>query len=303
MEVNIMANKSLEEILNVQAADGPFGTGDAVIQQVMRDFIQLESLRLSIATNLVGSRSVPWLEYKWYTAGVGSFSYPIDDAAVVDATKVGTKSYTVKLEKGQGRTTFLDTVKLRGESFENMDRQQLAIAKGRADVIDAHILDKLLAGAGQTLAATGSGFKASDGDAEVDILKGVDLIFNNARVNGNEALALILPATHKSAMNSTTLYGNVVQSLAERLGGQINLKVYYTRDTDFSATGLLLVPGAETAELFTYNGPGVTETELTRMPGVGFDYLLTSYMGVVIHQHDDGAAAGKNNRIVKITGL
>jgi len=298
-----MANKTLEEVLNISAASGPFGTGDAVIQQVMRDFIQLESLRLSIGTNLVGVRSVPWLEYKWYTAGTGTFSYPIDDAAVVDATKVGTESYNVKLEKGQGRTTFLDTVKLRGESFENMDRQQLAIAKGRADTIDAHILDKLLAGAGQTLAATGAGFKAADGDAELDILKGVDLIFANARVNGNESLALILPAGHKSAMNSTTLYGNVVQSLAERLSGQINLKVYYTRDSDFASTALLMVPGAQTAELFTYNGPGVTETEITRMPGVGFDYLLTSYMGLVIHQTQDGSGAGVTNRIVKITGI
>tara|TARA_R100001509_G_scaffold165449_1_gene147145 strand:+ start:5491 stop:6387 length:897 start_codon:yes stop_codon:yes gene_type:complete len=298
-----MANETLEDILNISAASGPFGTGDAVIQQVMRDFIQLESLRLSIGTNLVGVRSVPWLEYKWYTAGTGTFSYPIDDAAVVDPTKVGTESYTVKLEKGQGRTTFLDTVKLRGESFENMDRQQLAIAKGRADVIDEHILDKLLAGAGQTLAATGGGFKAADGDAELDILKGVDLIFQNARVNGNEALALVLPATHKSAMNSTTLYGNVVQSLAERLSGQINLTVYYTRDSDFASTALLMVPGAQTAELFTYNGPGVTETEITRMPGVGFDYLLTSYMGVVIHQSQDGSGAGVTNRIVKITGI
>lgn len=298
-----MANKSLEEILNVQAADGPFGTGDAVIQQVMRDFIQLESLRIAIGTDLVGVRSVPWLEFKWYTAGVGTFSYPLDDAAVVDPTKVGTKSYTVKLEKGQGRTTFLDSVKLRGESFENMDRQQLAIVRGRADKIDEHILDVLLAGAGQTLAATGSGFKAADGDAELDILKGVDLIFENGRVNGNEPLALVLPASHKSAMNSTTLYGNVVQSLAERLGSQINLKVYYTRDSDFASTALLLVPGAETAELFTYNGPGVTETEITRIPGVGFDYLLTSYMGAVIHEMDDGASSGTNNRIVKITGI
>lgn len=298
-----MANKSLEEILNVQAADGPFGTGDAVIQQVMRDFIQLESLRIAIGTDLVGVRSVPWLEFKWYTAGVGTFSYPLDDAAVVDPTKVGTKSYTVKLEKGQGRTTFLDSVKLRGESFENMDRQQLAIVRGRADKIDEHILDVLLAGAGQTLAATGGGFKAADGDAELDILKAVDLIFQNGRVNGNEPLALVLPATHKSAMNSTTLYGNVVQSLAERLSGQINLKVYYTRDTDFASTALLLTPGSEVAELFTYNGPGVTETEITRLPGVGYDYLLTSYMGAVIHEVDDGAAAGTNNRIVKITGI
>lgn len=298
-----MANKTLEQVLNISAADGPFGTGDAVIQQVMRDFIQLESLRIAIGTDLLGVRSVPWLEFKWYTAGVGTFQYPIDDAAVVDPTKVGTKSYTVKLEKGQGRTTFLDSVRLRGESFENMDRQQLAIAKGRADKIDEHVLDKLLAGAGQTLAATGSGFKASDGDAELDILKAVDLIFQNGRVNGNEPLALVLPATHKSAMNSTSLYGNVIQSLAERLSGQINLRVYYTRDSDFASTGLLLVPGSETAELFTYNGPGVTETELTRLPGVGYDYLLTSYMGVVIHEHDDGAAAGTNNRIVKITGI
>ena len=82
-----------------------------------------------------------------------------------------------------------------------------------------------------------------------------------------------------------------------------NLTIYYTRDSDFSSTGLLLVPGAETAEFFQYNGPGFQETELTRIPGVGFDYLLTSYMGTVIHEHDDGAAAGKNNLICKITGI
>ena len=66
---------------------------------------------------------------------------------------------------------------------------------------------------------------------------------------------------------------------------------------------LLLIPGAETAEFFQYSGDGYTETELTRIPGVGFDWLLTSYMGTVIHEHQDGAAAGKNNRIFKITGV
>ena len=60
---------------------------------------------------------------------------------------------------------------------------------------------------------------------------------------------------------------------------------------------------AETAEFFTYNGEGFQETELTRVPGLGFDWLLTSYMGTVIHEHQDGAASGKNNRMVKLTGV
>ena len=85
------------------------------------------------------------------------------------------------------------------------------------------------------------------------------------------------------------------------------MSIYYSRDHGSSSAlgtdAVLLIPGAETAEFFTYNGPGVTETELTRIPGQGFDYLLTSYMGVVIHQSQDGSAAGVTNRIVKITGI
>ena len=74
--------------------------------------------------------------------------------ATTDPTKIGTENYTVKLEKGQGRCTFLDSVRLRGESFENIDRQQLGIIQARADKIDNHILSTLYAGAGQTKAAT-----------------------------------------------------------------------------------------------------------------------------------------------------
>ena len=117
-----MANNSLEEILNVGAAAGPFGVGDAVLEQTLRDFIQLQSNRLAIGTDLVGVRSVPWLEFKWFTGVDGSFSFPLDDAAISDPTKVGTASYTVKLQKGMGRCVFLDAVRLRGETFENIDR-------------------------------------------------------------------------------------------------------------------------------------------------------------------------------------
>jgi hypothetical protein len=87
-----------------------------------------------------------------------------------------------------------------------------------------------------------------------------------------------------------------------------NMTIYYTRDytgghstASIEDDAILLIPGAETAEHFAYNGAGYQETELTRLPGVGFDWLLTSYMGTVIHEHQDGAASGKNNRICKIT--
>ena len=38
-----MANDTLEEILKVEAGEGPFSTGDAVLEQTLRDFIQLQS--------------------------------------------------------------------------------------------------------------------------------------------------------------------------------------------------------------------------------------------------------------------
>ena len=149
-----MANESLEQILNVEAAAGPFSVGDAVLEQTLRDFIQLQSTTISIGTDLVGTRTVGWLEFKWYTGVNGTFSYPLDDVAVTDPTKVGTANYNVKLEKGQGRCVFLDAVRLRGESWENIDRQQLGIVRARADKIDATILSALHAGAGQTKAAS-----------------------------------------------------------------------------------------------------------------------------------------------------
>lgn len=308
-----MANNSLEEILNVGAAAGPFGVGDGVLEQTLRDFIQLQSYRISIGTDLVGTRTVSWLDFKWYTGVEGSFTFPIDDAAVVDPTKVGTSSYTVKLQKGQGRCTFLDTVRLRGESWENIDRQQMGIVRARADTIDNNILDSLHTGAGQSQAATAT-FGSSGADEEADLLNTMDLLYANGRISGSESMALVLPTSARSAMLNTQLYGNVVESLSDHMARIASMKVYYTRDytggkNEVSSTSaieddaLLLIPGSETAEHFSYNGAGFQETELTRLPGVGFDWLLTGYMGTVIHQHQDGASTGTNNRIAKITGV
>jgi len=299
-------NQTLEEILNVEAAVGPFAPGDAVLEQTLRDFIQLQSNTIAIATDLVGVRSVGWLDFTWYTGIIGTYAYPLDDVALTDPTNIGTANYSTKLEKGQGRVTFLDAVRLRGESFENIDRQQMGIVRARADTIDNHILSILYAGAGQTNAATAV-FGSASADEEGDILESMDLIFANAKVSGNEPLSMVLPADKRSAILNTTLYGNVVESLGDHLARIASLRLYYTRD--YGATGaigndsLLMVPGAETAEFFTYNGPGFQETELTRLPGVGFDWLLTGYMGSVIHEHSDGAASDKTNRIVKITGV
>lgn len=299
-------NQTLEQILNVEAAAGPFAPGDAVLEQTLRDFIQLQSNTIAIATDLVGVRSVPWLSFTWYTGVVGTFSYPLDDIAITDPTNLGTANYSTKLEKGQGRCTFLDAVRLRGESFENIDRQQLAIVRARADVIDNHILTTLAGGADNSVAATAV-FGDGSADEEGDILSAMDDIFANAKVSGNEPLALVLPADKRSAILNTTLYGNVVESLGDHLRRIANLSIYYTRDFGSSSAlgndALLMVPGAETAEFFTYNGPGYQETELTRLPGVGFDWLLTGYMGSVIHEHQDGASANKNHRIVKLTGV
>ena len=299
-------NQTLEQILNVEAAAGPFAPGDAVLEQTLRDFIQLQSNTIAIATDLVGVRSVPWLSFTWYTGVVGTFSYPLDDIAITDPTHLGTANYSTKLEKGQGRCTFLDAVRLRGESFENIDRQQLAIVRARADKIDNHILTTLAGGADNSVAATAV-FGSGSADEEGDILGAMDDIFANAKVSGNEPLALVLPADKRSAILNTTLYGNVVESLGDHLKRIANLSIYYTRDFGTSgalgSSGLLLVPGAETAEFFTYNGAGFQETELTRLPGVGFDWLLTGYMGSVIHEHQDGASSNKNHRIVKLTGV
>jgi len=309
-----MVNQSLEEIMNASAAAGPFGTGDAVLEQTLRDFIQLQSTRIAIGTQLVGSRTVPWLEFKWYTGVEGSFAYPLDDAATVDPTKIGTSNYTVKLQKGQGRCVFLDTVRLRGESFENIDRQQMAIVRGRANVIDNNILSTLHGGAGQSQAATAT-FGSAGADEEADLLATMDLVFANGRVSGDEPMALVLPASARSAMLNTQLYGNVVESLSDHMRRIASMSVYYTRDytggqlldgassAAIGSDALLLIPGSETAEFFTYNGAGYQETELTRLPGVGYDWLLTGYMGSVVHQHQDGASAGTSNRIAKITGV
>jgi len=299
-------NKSLEEILNVEAAAGPFGMGDAVLEQTLRDFIQLQSNVISVGTKVVGVRTVPWLDFKWYTGVNGTFDFPLDDAAVTDPTKVGTENYSVTLQKGQGRTVFLDSVRLRGESFETLDRQQLGIVRARADKIDNHILSTLVSGAGSTQTVSNT-FISAAGDAENEIMTAMDTLFSDGRVSGDEPMALILPASRRSAMMNSALYGNVVQSLSERLGQQADLSVYYSRDSNIETggtlIGLLMIPGAETAEFFQYNGPGFQETEITRIPGVGFDYLLTSYMGTVIHEHQDGASAGTSNRIVKLSGV
>ena len=301
-----MSNETLEEIMNVGAASGPFGTGDAVLEQTLRDFIQLQSTTIAIATDLVGVRTVPWMSFKWYTGTQGTFNYPIDDNAVVDPTKIGSESYTATLSKGQGRCVFLDSVRLRGESWENMDRQQMGIIRARADKIDNNVLSAVYAGAGQTGAAT-STFGSATADEESDLLTAMDAIFANARVSGDEGLALVLPADKRSAMLNTQLYGNVVESLIDHMARVGSLTIKYTRDygsgNAIGNDALLMIPGGETAEYLQYNGEGFMETELTRIEGVGYSWLLTSYWGTIVHELQDGASAGSNNRIYKLTGV
>mgnify|MGYP003643691093 CR=1 FL=1 len=298
--------KTLDEILNVEAAAGPFAPGDAVLEQTLRDFIQLQSTTISVGTKVVGVRTVDWMQFKWYSGVDGTFTYPLDDNAITDPTKVGTSSYTLVLNKGQGRCVFLDSTRLRGESWENLDRQQMGIIRNRADVIDTNIISSLVTGAGQAVAVTaGSEWDTASEDAEGNILSAMDLIFKNGRVSGDEPLALIVPAELRSTLLNTTLYGNVVESLQDHLGRIGNITVYYSRDSNLADTALLLIPGAETAEFIQYNGPGFMETELTRLPGVGYDWLLTSYFGTVIHEMQDTQTAGdgKNDRICKITNV
>ena len=175
----------------------------------------------------------------------------------------------------------------------------------RASTIDNHILTKLHAGAGQSQAVTNNAWTNTTNDAEHDVLLTMDKIFKNARSSGDEALALVLPTDCRSTLLNTSLFGNVIESLETHLGRIANLTIMYTRDTAALGgnDGLMLIPGAQTAEFFQYNGPGYMETEITRIEGVGYSYLLTSFMGTVIHQHQDGAASGKSNRIAKITGV
>lgn len=297
-------NQTLEQILTVEAADGQFGQADAVLEQTLRDFIELQSTTIAVGTKVVGVRSVPYLEFTWYSGAEGTFTYPLADNAVADPTKIGTKNYSVHLKKGQGRCIFLDSTLLRGETFENMDRQQMAIVRNRASVIDNLIIDALIDGAGQSLAvASGSEWDTSSADAEANILGAMDKIFENGRVGGDEPMALIVPTKHRSVLLQTTLYGNVVESLADHLSRMANLTIYYSRDSLLDDTALLLIPGAETAEFLQYNGDGFQETELTRIPGVGYDWMLTGYMACVVHEHQDGASSGKNNRICKITNI
>lgn len=299
-----MANENIETI--VAGTQGPFGPGDSIKEQVLRDFIQLQSNVLSIGTDLVGTRTVPWLEYTWYTGVGGSFTYPIDDSATVEPTKVGTQNYSVQLKKGMGRVTFLDSTLLRGESWENMDRQQLGVTQALAESIDNLVLSALHAGAGASVTATAT-FGSGSADEEKDILAAADKIFDEARVSGNEILSVILPANKRSALLNTQLFGNVIQSLQDHLKGVLGMDFKYTRDDGASGAigsdALVMIPGAQTAEFFQYNGPGFMETELTRLPGVGYDWMLTGYMGSIVHEHQDGAASGTTKRIVKITGV
>lgn len=299
-------NNTLEEILTVEAATGQFGQADAVLEQTLRDFIELQSTTIAVGTQLVGVRSVPYLEFTWYSGAEGTFTYPLADNAVTDPTKVGTASYSVHLKKGQGRCIFLDSTLLRGESFENMDRQQMAIVRNRASVIDNLIISALIDGAGQSIAISGGAeWDSGSGDAEANILDAMDKIFTNGRVSGDEPVAILLPTTARKTLMATTLYGNVVESLADNLSRKMNITFYYSRDALLADTALVLIPGAETAEFLQYNGDGFQETELTRIPGVGFDWMLTGYMACVVHEHQDSqsAGSGKNDRICKITNI
>jgi hypothetical protein len=247
---------------------------------------------------------IPW------TTGVNGISGMPKDASIGYENLVYTTiSGDMKWDKYAYMIT--DSAKLKSVDKQVKQKSLKSAAEYLAGTLDNHILTNLVAGAGQSRAATDV-WSAAGADIEQDIKNMWSDCVANSNANTSEIMNcyLVVPADVFAEVKSLQLINNITTDYETYFGKTFGLKVIPSRDYGSSSAlvnqALFLFGGDNTSVTFRYspsaaaaNGVPLVETE--RVVGKGDGYIAQQAQFTAIIE--DSAGAGTTNRIGVITGV
>lgn len=249
------------------------------------------------------------IDYYWTTGSDGISGVPKDADIAFDNLTYSKVSADMVWDKKA--FMIMDSAKLRSVDKMMRTKELKSIAEWQAYSLDNHILTKLVAGAGETTAAT-----ATWDDPTADIEADIVAIWQKCLAESNCTMAeamncyLIVPADVFAEVKSLQLINNITTDYETYFNKTFGLKVLpsrdYGSDSALTTSALFLFGGDSTSRTFRFSptaakAKGVPLFEPKRFEGKGDGWIAQQAHYTVIIE--DTAGAGTTDRIGTITGV
>jgi hypothetical protein len=266
---------------------------------------------LSVATQIspIVMHDDEHIDYYWTEGSNGISGLPKDADIAFDNLSYNKVSADMVWDKKA--FMLMDSAKLRSVDKMMRAKNLLDVAEWQAYSLDNHVLTRLVAGAGQTTAATAT-WDGATADIESDITD----IWQACSANSNASMTdvmncyLVVPMDVFAEVKSLQLINNITTDYETYFGKTFGLKILPSRDygsgSALTTSALFLFGGNNTSVTFRYSpaaasAKGVPLVEGDREIGKGDRYIAQQAHYTVIIE--DTAAAGTTSRIGTITAV
>jgi hypothetical protein len=284
---------------------------NAFLENIFYDTTNL----LPIGTRLVEllPTDVDHVEYEWLRGGQGVAGGPFE--ADVGDERMDYTNVSGNLTWDHYRFMLHDSAKVKTADARMRAHNIESAMEWFAEKLDQEILTVLLAGAGQSNAATAL-WDGTGAEIETDIKTIWGDVLKNSTAGLNEMMntALVVPTKAYVETKFLTLIKNVVVEMGDYFKTSMGITIYPVRETlnDRSTAhaidkeAMLIIPGRKTAVTYradpaAYRAKGAPFMETERVIGKGDVWQAKQGERTLILE--DVAAAGTTNRIGSVTAI
>lgn len=268
---------------------------------ILKEVLYKAADSMLVGKELVAMKDLDDLVIQFSFPSTGSFTYPVPEGATARSAQLTWTTFNLELQKGMGEIVIPHEAVIRGS-----DRIQTQVALRRqaeqmAIEIDHEIFDTLLAGAGQSQAASATWDGATATQISGDVAGAISKVLQNTTISESELRSAVLAVPAKVAMylykvqEINNMRMNMMDYFKDSWGFKIRASRYLTTDA------LFVVPGTNTAIHGTLKTGKVPLAEATKIPGVGTKYTILRFFKTAVVPESDSVST--SYRICKITGV
>jgi hypothetical protein len=298
-----MVNKSLPEIL---MAKGETHWTDEATKDLIRRYTYRRSDLLSVGTKIIPVEYFNDLDITWEYPSDVEFDWPMPPEADAGRQVITWTKYGLSLDKGEFRWLLTDEAKIRGQ-WQRQRRTMIRKAgEAIAKKMDEHIVDTLIAGAGQSAAAIDEWDAGASENPIQDVTDAWSLILDQTNVTMEEMgnISVVVPTIVWGQLLRREEINNITVSRVDYLRSTYGLTFYpsrYLGSTQALDMALMVVNSEETAVFGQLRTNEIPLTETDRVTGRGQEWRIKKYFRCKVVPESSSVAT--NKRIFKITNV
>jgi len=282
----------------IKALYGETVSEDVIEKEVMREVIYRAADQLLMAKELVVIKQFDDLLAKWAYPKDLQASYPVAEGALAEyAGPLEWKEFTMELKKAQIRFMITDEAKIRQLGKYQLDFTQRKAAEALAKLKEDNIIERLVAGAHHSFAASAAWTSASASQITKDIADAFEYIIKNGYISMADlkSAKVVVPPEVWGEITAIQEINNIKQSIKDYVKSHWGVDIQFTTSSKLSDNALVLVPSELTAIHGVLKPGKIPLSEKRRVHGRGDEFIISQYFETVV--------VPETGRIVKITDV